>query len=50
MLQLSPDPTFHYELLRLLETSRDLGADIGEVLAAAARIGPRASSVLARPS
>ncbi len=40
MLQLSADSTFHYELLRLLGTSRDLGADIAEVLDAAGRIVP----------
>jgi hypothetical protein len=40
MLQLSPDPTFHFELLRVLGTARDLGADVGEVLTVAARILP----------
>jgi dienelactone hydrolase len=40
MLQLNADHTFHYELLRLLGTARDLGADVGEVLRVAARIVP----------
>ena len=40
MLQLSPDSTFHYELLRILGTARDLGADVAEVLGAASRIRP----------
>jgi hypothetical protein len=40
MLKLSADPTFHYELLRVLGTSRDRWADAGEVLTAAAQIIP----------
>lgn len=40
MLTLNPDPTFQYELLRILGTSRDRGADIGEVLAIAGQIIP----------
>jgi pimeloyl-ACP methyl ester carboxylesterase len=40
MLQLSRDETFHYELLRLLGTARDLGADVAEVLNVADRIIP----------
>jgi Esterase FrsA-like len=40
MLQLSPDPTFHYELLRILGTARDLGADVAEVLGVASRLRP----------
>jgi hypothetical protein len=40
MLKLSADPTFHYELLRVLGTSRDRGADAGEVLTTTAQIIP----------
>jgi pimeloyl-ACP methyl ester carboxylesterase len=40
MLTLNPDPTFQYELLRVLGLSRDRGADIGEVLAIAPKIIP----------
>jgi hypothetical protein len=40
MLQLSPDSTFHYELLRILGSARDLGADVAEVLGVASRIVP----------
>ncbi|MGD1067650.1 MAG: prolyl oligopeptidase family serine peptidase [Vulcanimicrobiaceae bacterium] len=40
MLKLSSDPTFHYELLRVLGTARDLGADVAEVLDVAERIIP----------
>jgi dienelactone hydrolase len=40
MIQLSRDETFHYELLRLLGTARDLGADVAEVLNVADRIIP----------
>jgi alpha-beta hydrolase superfamily lysophospholipase len=40
MLKLSADPTFHYELLRILGSSHDRGADIGEVLGVAAKIAP----------
>ena len=35
MLQLSPDESFHYELLRNLSHARYFGADIGEILEAA---------------
>ncbi|KAL6875358.1 Alpha/Beta hydrolase protein [Trichoderma longibrachiatum] len=40
MLRLSPDPTFHFEILRALSTAPYQGADAGEVLTAAARIHP----------
>jgi dienelactone hydrolase len=40
MLQLSPDPTFHYETLRVLATARTYGADIGEVLKTVEKIIP----------
>jgi pimeloyl-ACP methyl ester carboxylesterase len=40
MLTLNSDPTFQYELLRVLGASRDRGADVGEVLAIAAEIVP----------
>src|ERR1700683_3132366 len=40
MLTLNTDHTFQYELLRVLGLSRDRGADIGEVLAIAPKIGP----------
>lgn len=40
MLQLSIDHTFHYELLRTIGTARSKGADIGEVLSVAGKIGP----------
>jgi dienelactone hydrolase len=40
MIELSKDHTFHYELLRLLGTARDLGADVAEVLNVAGRIKP----------
>ena len=39
-LQLSPDPVFHFELLRVLGFARELGADIGEVLDVAGKIAP----------
>jgi alpha-beta hydrolase superfamily lysophospholipase len=39
-LQLSPDPVFHFELLRVLGLARELGADIGEVLDVAGKIAP----------
>jgi len=38
MLQLSSDPSFHFELLRTLAHARYFGADVGEVLEAASRI------------
>ena len=37
-LQLSPDPVFHFELLRILGLARELGADIGEALDALAKL------------
>ena len=40
MLTLNADPTFQYELLRVLGTSRDRGADVGEVLEIAPQIVP----------
>lgn len=40
MKPLSTDTTFHYELLRVLGTSRSYGADIGEVLKVADQIIP----------
>jgi Esterase FrsA-like len=40
ILPLSADPTFHYELLRILGTARDQGADVAEVLRVARRIVP----------
>ncbi len=40
MLTLSTDPTFQYELLRILGVSRDRGADVGEVLEIAPKIIP----------
>jgi len=40
MQALNADDTFHFELLRVLGTSRDRGADIGEVLDIAQRIIP----------
>jgi dienelactone hydrolase len=40
MKPLSKDATFHYELLRVLGTSRSFGADIGEVLKIAEKILP----------
>ncbi|KND87182.1 2,6-dihydropseudooxynicotine hydrolase [Tolypocladium ophioglossoides CBS 100239] len=41
MLQLSPDPDFHYEILRIMSTAPYEGADIGEVLIAASQIKPK---------
>jgi hypothetical protein len=38
MLTLNTDPTFQYELLRVLGISRDRGADVGEVLDIAPKI------------
>lgn len=38
MLQLSSDPAFHYELLRVMSMATYEGADIGEVLVAATQI------------
>jgi hypothetical protein len=40
MLTLNTDPTFQYELLRVLGLSRDRGSDIGEVLSIAPKIIP----------
>jgi hypothetical protein len=40
MLTLNADPTFKYEILRILGTSHALGADIGEVLNLAPNIHP----------
>jgi pimeloyl-ACP methyl ester carboxylesterase len=40
MLKLNADSTFHYELLRLLGSSRERGADIAEVLSIASQIIP----------
>ncbi|KAN0067187.1 Alpha/Beta hydrolase fold [Elaphomyces granulatus] len=40
MVQLSTDPDFHFELLRQLAVASYGGADIGEVLTAAAKIVP----------
>ncbi|TFB04323.1 hypothetical protein CCMA1212_003861 [Trichoderma ghanense] len=40
MLHLSPDPSFHFELLRAISTASYQGADVGEVLTAAASIQP----------
>ncbi|KAI1610107.1 Alpha/Beta hydrolase protein [Exophiala viscosa] len=40
MLQLSPDHSFHYEILRTLAHARYYGADVGEVLQAAQGIEP----------
>ncbi|OAA53362.1 dipeptidyl aminopeptidase/acylaminoacyl-peptidase related protein [Cordyceps fumosorosea ARSEF 2679] len=40
MLQLSADPSFHYEILRTLSLSVAEGADLGEVLVAAAQVRP----------
>lgn len=40
MLQLNPDPSFHFELLRVLAAARGLGADIGEVLNVCEKIVP----------
>jgi pimeloyl-ACP methyl ester carboxylesterase len=40
MKPLSTDKTFHYELLRVLGTSRSFGADIGEVLKVADKVIP----------
>ncbi|KAF4625490.1 hypothetical protein G7Y89_g12676 [Cudoniella acicularis] len=40
ILQLSPDPTFHFELLRVLSHARYSGSDIAEVLVAASQIVP----------
>lgn len=40
MLQLSPDKSFHFELLRALGQARYSGSDIAEVLEAASQIEP----------
>jgi len=40
MKPLSTDITFHYELLRVLGTSRSFGADVGEVLKAGEKVLP----------
>jgi hypothetical protein len=40
MVQLSPDPDFHFEILRDLSAASYGGADIGEVLTAALPIIP----------
>lgn len=40
MLQLSPDHSFHYEIIRTLSHARYYGADVGEVLQAAQEITP----------
>lgn len=40
MMKLSTDSTFDFELLRVLSSARDRGADIAEVLDAASRITP----------
>lgn len=40
MLQLSSDPTFHFELLRVMGTSRSYGADVAELLGVAEKLVP----------
>ncbi|RVX67455.1 hypothetical protein B0A52_08808 [Exophiala mesophila] len=40
MLQLNPDPSFHFELLRVIAGARGLGADVGEVLNVCEKIVP----------
>ncbi|KIV88976.1 hypothetical protein PV10_08600 [Exophiala mesophila] len=40
MLQLSPDPGFHFELLRMLATTRTQGSDVAEILNVCERIIP----------
>ncbi|KAL7903405.1 Alpha/Beta hydrolase protein [Trichoderma sp. SZMC 28014] len=40
MLQLSPDTSFHFEILRAVSLAPYQGADVGEVLTAAAKIIP----------
>ncbi|KAL7925526.1 Alpha/Beta hydrolase protein [Trichoderma austrokoningii] len=40
MLQLSPDSSFHFEILRAVSLAPYQGADVGEVLTAAAKIIP----------
>lgn len=40
MLQLSPDSSFHFEILRAVSLAPYQGADVGEVLTAAAKIVP----------
>jgi hypothetical protein len=40
LVQLSPDQTFHFELLRLIAHARYFGFDIGEVLVAASQLIP----------
>jgi pimeloyl-ACP methyl ester carboxylesterase len=40
MLTLNADPTFQYELLRVLGLARDRGADVGEILSIAPKITP----------
>ncbi|PTB69630.1 alpha/beta-hydrolase [Trichoderma citrinoviride] len=40
MLRLSPDPSFHFEILRAVSIAPYQGADVGEVLTAAASIQP----------
>jgi hypothetical protein len=39
-VQLSPDQTFHFGLLRIIAHARYSGADIGEVLVAASQLRP----------
>ncbi|RFU74640.1 2,6-dihydropseudooxynicotine hydrolase [Trichoderma arundinaceum] len=40
MLQLSPDTSFHFEILRAVSIAPYQGADVGEILTAAAKIIP----------
>ena len=40
MLQLSADPNFHFELLRILASARCYGADVAEILKLGQRIEP----------
>jgi hypothetical protein len=40
MLRLSTDHTFHFELLRVMGTSRSYGADVVEVLTVAEKLIP----------
>ncbi|KAL7790875.1 Alpha/Beta hydrolase protein [Trichoderma ceciliae] len=40
MLRLSPDSSFHFEILRAISIAPYQGADVGEVLTAAAKITP----------
>ncbi|KJK79409.1 hypothetical protein H634G_05000 [Metarhizium anisopliae BRIP 53293] len=41
MMQLSADPDFHYELLRVISLAPYQGADVGEALVAAQKIKPK---------